>query len=183
MELDLLFRECDGTDRAAFAALLLTGLREQELCFLLAGSFVLRWGGLGFRSSRQRQRLIEKFPNLQYLKFRCGVVGRRQSLESLRGAEHRRCVPRHFDQLLADRLVEMQPFQHARHLAAALVAQESAERLVLHSADVELAAGDYAEEGFAVAIEEGRANSSRLSRPSLGSSIVEGTPGSGFRLD
>lgn len=43
-ELDLLFRDCDGADRAAFAALLLTGLREQELCFLTWDDVSLRRG-------------------------------------------------------------------------------------------------------------------------------------------
>jgi integrase len=43
-ELDLLFRACDGPDRAAFAALLLTGLREQELCFLTWDDVSLRHG-------------------------------------------------------------------------------------------------------------------------------------------
>jgi integrase len=33
-EVDLLLGACEGQDRAAFATLLLTGLREQELCYL-----------------------------------------------------------------------------------------------------------------------------------------------------
>ena len=43
-ELDRLFRLCDGPDRAAFAALLLTGLREQELCYLTWIDICLRKG-------------------------------------------------------------------------------------------------------------------------------------------
>jgi hypothetical protein len=53
-----------------------------------------------------------------------------------------------------DEAVEPKPLQQARDLATVLAPQESAERLVLHSADVELAAGDDAEEGFVVAIKE-----------------------------
>ena len=43
-ELDRLFRACDGPDRAAFAALLMTGMRKNELCYLTWADISLRPG-------------------------------------------------------------------------------------------------------------------------------------------
>ncbi len=52
-ELDLLFRSCEGADRAAFASLLLTGLREQELCFL-------NWDDVSLRRGKEHIRVHPK---------------------------------------------------------------------------------------------------------------------------
>jgi integrase len=52
-ELERLFRACDGPDRAAFSALLLTGLREQELCYLT-------WDDVSLRKGREHIRIGPK---------------------------------------------------------------------------------------------------------------------------
>ncbi|MBI5283127.1 MAG: tyrosine-type recombinase/integrase [Candidatus Solibacter usitatus] len=44
-EVDLLLNACEGQDRVAFATLLLTGLREQELCYLTWDDASLQKGG------------------------------------------------------------------------------------------------------------------------------------------
>ncbi|MGH9771914.1 MAG: tyrosine-type recombinase/integrase [Candidatus Acidiferrales bacterium] len=71
-ELDALFAACDEFERAVFATLLLTGLREQELCFLTwrdldFKSACLRVSGegkVGFSPKDYEERVIEMPPDL-----------------------------------------------------------------------------------------------------------------------
>ncbi len=71
-ELNRLFGKCDGFEKAAFATLLLTGLREQELCFLTWKDVDLKKetirvtgaGKEGFSPKDYEERLIPLPPDL-----------------------------------------------------------------------------------------------------------------------
>ena len=71
-ELDALFAHCDDLEKAVFATLLLTGLREQELCFLTwrdlnfdaACVRVSGEGKIGFSPKDYEERAIEMPPDL-----------------------------------------------------------------------------------------------------------------------
>ena len=71
-ELDALFANCDDFEKAVFATLLLTGLREQELCFLNWRDLdfengclrVSGEGKVGFSPKDYEERIIEMPPDL-----------------------------------------------------------------------------------------------------------------------